>query len=591
MTATTKTSVSGKAFDIKLFLRIFSYIKPYKRRFATTIILTIILAFLSPARPLLIQYTFDHYIAKPDLEMLLNMTLLMIVLLLVEAAFQFYGSFFTNWLGQSVIKDMRMQVFKHIINFKLKYFDNTPIGTLVTRSISDIQTVADVFSQGFLEIVGDLLKLIIIVAVMFYTDWRLALISLSTIPLLLISTYIFKNAIKDAFQDVRTQVARLNAFVQEHITGMNIVQIFNREEQEMKKFKDINKLHRDAHIRSVFHYSIFFPVVEILSAISIGLLIWWGAREALTGAVTIGSIIAFLMYINMLFRPIRQLADRFNTLQMGMVGSERVFKVLDTEDRIEDTGIISADNIKGEIIFKNVSFAYEKIQVLNNISFTAKPGETIALVGATGAGKSSIINLLNRSYEFQEGTITIDGIEIKDYSLDSLRKNIAFVLQDVFLFSDTVANNIRLFDASITEEEIITASKIIGAHEFITKLPGSYHFNVKERGGMLSVGQRQLVSFIRAFIHKPKILVLDEATSSIDTEAEAVIQHATSKLTENRTSIVIAHRLATIQKADKILVLEQGRLVESGSHQELLRLDGSYKRLFDLQFKSHTSFA
>jgi len=581
----TKGPVTGRAFDYLLFKRIFSYVLPYRRLFYITLTITVILAFLTPARPFLIQYTFDNYILNADEVGLLNMSLLMIGLLIFESCLQFFSSYYTNFLGQNVIKDIRQQLFEHISHFRLKYFDNTPIGTLVTRNISDIQTISEVFSQGLLEIVGDILKLIIIIAVMLITDWRLTLISLSTIPVLLVATYIFKNAIKDAFQSVRNEIAKLNAFVQEHITGISIVQIFNREKEEQKRFEDINARHRDANIRSIWHYSVFFPIVEILSALSIGLLIWWGAREALIGDVTIGTILAFILYINLLFRPIRQLADRFNTLQMGMVGSERVFKILDTEDKEPGSGNIIAADLKGNIEFKNVWFAYnDENWILKNINYKIKHGETIALVGPTGAGKSSIINLISRLYEHSKGDILVNDVIIRDYDLKFLRSKIAVVLQDVFLFSDTIANNITLNNNSISREEIIEASKELGAHDFIMRLPGNYDYNVMERGGMLSVGQRQLISFVRAYIFNPSILILDEATSSVDTETERLLQKATRKLTRQRTSIIIAHRLATVQNADKILVLENGEIIESGSHQELLQQKGHYKTLYDLQF-------
>jgi ATP-binding cassette subfamily B multidrug efflux pump len=434
--------------------------------------------------------------------------------------------------------------------------------------------------------IGDLLQVLVIIGIMLFIDWRLTLISLSTLPFLFIATNVFKNGIKSTFNDVRTQVAQLNTFVQEHITGMSVVQIFNREEEEMNSFMNVNKLHRDANIRSVWYYSIFFPVVEILSAASIGLMVWWGAKEAIVGQVSIGNIVAFIMYINMMFRPIRELADKMNTLQMGIVSSERVFKVLDTEDIIHDKGNLSVKEVNTDIIFKDVWFAYnEEHWVLKNINFEVKEGETVALVGATGAGKSSVINLLSRFYEINKGSILIDGHDIKEYQLKSLRQNIAVVLQDVFLFSDTILNNISLKNPAITFEMIVDAAKVVGAHSFIEKLPGGYNYNVQARGATLSVGQRQLISFIRAYVHNPKILVLDEATSSIDTESEELIQLATAKLTENRTSIVIAHRLATIQNADRIIVLDKGQIMEQGSHQELLKQNGLYKQLYEIQFK------
>jgi len=514
------------------------------------------------------------------------MTLILVALLLLEAVMQFADSFLTNRLGQYIIRDLRIQLYKHVINLRLKYYDNTPIGTLVTRAVSDIEVIADIFSEGLIVIIGDLLKVSVILCVMFFINFKLSCIVLIPIPILLIATYIFKKSVQSSFQDVRTQVARLNAFVQEHITGINIVQIFNREKAEMKNFESINAKHRDANIRSIMAYSIFFPVVEILSSSSLGLLIWWGGKGVLQNTTSIGQLVEFIMFTNMMFRPIRQLADRFNTLQMGVVSSNRVFNVLDTNESIENKGNHIAENIKGNVEFKNVWFAYNEDEcILKNISFSVRSGETIALVGATGAGKSSIINLLNRFYEYNKGSITIDGTDIRDYELTSLRKNIGVVLQDVFLFSDTIANNISLNNPSITREQIIEASKIVGAHNFISTLPNSYDYDVKERGAMISVGQRQLISFIRAYVYNPKILILDEATSSIDTESEKLIQYAIDKLTENRTSIIIAHRLATIQKADKIIVLDKGEIVEMGNHQELLKNNKHYKRLFELQFK------
>lgn len=581
------SQVSGKIVDWTLLKRVLAYTKPYRGTFWITSFTTLLLALLSPLRPWLIQYSFDNYIVSPNKEMLLTMTMFMVGILLVETIIQYHNTFSTNWLGQTVIKDLRTDVFKRIISFKLRYFDKTPIGTLVTRSVSDIETIADIFSQGLLMIIGDMLKIIVIIASMLIIDMKLALISLSTLPILLLSAWIFKNAIKSAFQDVRTEVARLNTFVQEHITGMNIVQIFNREEKEYSKFKEINARHRDAHIKTVWHYSVFLPVVEILSAISIGLLIWWGGKGVLDDALTLGDIMAFILLLHMLFRPIREMADKFNTLQMGMVSSERVFNILDTDERIEDKGTKELTNIKGQIEFKDLWFSYNPEEwILKGISFKVNPGETLALVGATGAGKSSVINLLGRFYEFNKGQILIDGEDIRNYKVKSVRETIAVVLQDVFLFSDSIANNISLNNPEISRKQIIEASKIVGAHEFIEKLPGGYDFDVKERGGMLSVGQRQLIAFIRAYVYNPKILILDEATSSVDTESERLIQYAIDKITENRTSVVIAHRLATVQKASKIIVMDQGQIIESGSHQELLAHSGQYEKLFELQFKN-----
>jgi len=568
-----------------LLSRVLKYVRPYKGRFVFTFMLTIALAVLSPLRPLLIQYAFDNYIVTPDPDGLLVITLLIIGVLLVEAFTYYFYTYSANWLGQTVIKDLRTEIYNHINQLKLQYFDKTAIGTLVTRVVSDIETIADIFSNGILVIFGDILKLVAVVTVMFYVDWQLALIALSTIPILLVATYIFKNGIKSSFQDVRTQVSKLNAFLQEHITGMHIVQVFNREKKEMERFKVINEKHREAHIRSVWYFSIFLPVVEILSATSLGMIVWWGSREVLQGQVSIGHLIAYILYIHMLFRPIRELADKFNTLQMGMVSSERVFRVLDTKDKIEDSGTLVRDSIDGDIEFKNVWFAYKDDEyVLKDISFKVGKGQSLALVGATGSGKTSIINLLSRFYEFEKGEILVDNENVRDYSKEFLRKNIAVVLQDVFLFSDTIYRNITLGDDSISMETVVQAAKDFGAHHFISELPGKYEYNVMERGAMLSVGQRQLISFIRAYVHNPTVLVLDEATSSIDTESEDIIQQALVKLMEGRTSIIIAHRLATIQKANKILVLEKGNILEIGSHQELLENDGHYRTLFELQY-------
>ena len=580
------SSISGKTFDIPLIKRVMKYVGPYRLTFFSTAVFAIVLAFLSPARPMLIQYAFDNYILTPDMEMLFQITLLLVALLVLESLMQFFYIYWANWLGQSVIRDLRMQVYNHILNFKQKYFDNTPIGTLVTRVVSDIETIADIFSQGLLVIIGDILKLLVILAVMFATDWWLTLLSLASIPILIVATYWFKRSIKSAFQEVRTQVSALNTFVQERIVGMRIVQLFNREKIEFENFKGINELHKKAHIRSIWYYSIFFPIVEILSAISVGLLIWWGGVEAATGTeVTLGELVAFILYIQMLFRPIRQLADRFNILQMGMVASERVFRILDTDEVIENKGSIQIDKIKGNIEFKNVWFAYNNEDwVLKDISFSVKAGQTLALVGATGSGKSSIINLLNRNYDHNKGEVLIDGVNYLNYELFSLRSKMSLVLQDVFLFSDSILNNITLHQ-SISLEQIKDSASKIGVDSFIENLPDSYQYNVKERGVMLSVGQRQLISFLRAYVSNPNILILDEATSNIDSDTEQMIQKAIVELTKGRTSIVIAHRLATIQNADQILLLQDGQILESGTHQKLMEKGGKYKTLFDLQFQ------
>ena len=581
------SEVVGKTFDAPMLMRLLRFVKPYLNVFYATATFAILIAFLSPLRPLLIQYAFDNYILTPNEEKLLTITILLVSLLFIESIFQYFYTYWSNFLGQSVIRDLRLQIYKKIINFKQQYFDKNPIGALVTRVISDIETISDIFSQGLLVIIADILKLIIIIVVMFVTDWRLALLSLSSIPLLLIATYWFKRSIKSAFQDVRKQVSILNTFVQEHIVGMYVVQLFNRENIEFEKFKKINNNHKSAHIRSIWYYSVFFPIVEILSAISIGLLIWWGGIEAATTTnVTLGELIAFILYIHMLFRPIRQLADRFNVLQMGMVASERVFKVLDTNDTIPNLSNLSLDNCKGEIEFKNVWFAYnDEDWVLRDVSFKVSAGKTLALVGATGAGKSSIVNLLTRNYEINKGSILIDGINYLEYDLNSLRENIAVVLQDVFLFSDTIYNNITL-GRNISLDKVIAYAKDIEIDDFIKSLPGDYNYNVRERGGMLSLGQRQLISFVRAYVNQPKILVLDEATSSIDSESEYLIQRSSEKLTKDRTSIIVAHRLATIQNADTIILFEDGKLIEKGTHQELLSKNGKYKLLYDLQFQA-----
>jgi len=580
--------VTGKAFDTKLFSRVMVYARPYMGVLYKALALTIFLAIVGVLRPYLIGKAVDEYVVAGDADGLLILTLVIVGVLLIEAFMQFYQTYYSNWLGQSVTIDIRSKLFAHITSFKLKYFDKTAIGTLVTRCISDIETIAQIFSQGLLSIMGELLKLIAVIAVMFWVSWKLTLYSLAPIPFLIIAMIVFKNAIKRAFQEVRTQVSKLNAFVQEHITGMVIVQVFNREEREKQKFRAINNDHKKAHIRSVWAYSVFFPVVEILSAISLAFLVWWGVGGVLEAEVTQGDLVMFILLIYMLFRPIRQLADRFNVLQMGMVGSERVFRVLDTSEQIQDTGTLDS-GIKGNIKFEKVWFAYNENEwVLKDISFEAKEGETIAFVGATGAGKSSIVNLVNRFYEFQKGEIKIDETPIRDYDLDYLRNEIAVVLQDVFLFSASIADNITLQNDRIKIEEVKKAAEAVGAGRFIERLPGGYDYDVKERGGMLSVGQRQLISFIRAYVYNPKVLILDEATSSVDTESELMIQHAIDRLTKNRTSIVIAHRLSTIQKADRIIVLEKGEIIEQGTHQELLSAEGHYKKLFDLQFKEET---
>lgn len=583
------SKITGDVININLLKRVFQYVKPYKNIFIYSVVLTILLAVIAPVRPFLIKYTLDEHILKGDYQGLLNMTLIMIVLLVLQSIIQYGHTLLTNTLGQSAIKDLRIAVFNHITKLRLKFFDRTPIGQLITRTVSDLETIADIFSEGLIVIIGDVLMVIVIVAVMLYRDVELTIIVLLPLPLLIVATTIFQKAIKSAFQEIRTEVSNLNTYLQEHITGISIIQYFAREEQEYRKFKKINSRYRDANIRSNWYYSIFFPVVEIISAMSMGLLVWYGAKSILEKPmdVTPGTITEFLLYISMLFRPIRELADKFNTLQMGMVGAERVFKVLDTDELTPNTGNYKPVTMNGEISFKNVWFAYTDEQyVLKDLSFEVKAGQTVALVGATGAGKSSTINILNRFYEVQKGEVLVDGVNIHKYDLNFLRHNIATVLQDVFLFSDTIFNNITLNNPEIIMEEVVDAAKKVGAHDFIQRLPGGYQYNVMERGSTLSAGQAQLISFIRALVYNPSILVLDEATSSVDTETELLIQHAIDNLMYGRTAIVIAHRLSTIQKADLIIVLDKGEIKEKGTHQELLKIDGYYKRLYDLQFYS-----
>lgn len=579
---------TGKGIDFTLLKKLNGFVKPHRRLFRSALFSVILIALVSPTRPYLIQYTFDKYILEPNMGMLQLMLALMIVLLVVETLIQFGVTYLSNRLGQLVILDIREQLFNKISSFKLKYYDNTPVGTLVTRVISDIETIASVFSEGFLQIMGDFLKIFFAIAVMLWIDWRLTLVTLIPIPLLVLATNAFKNGIKKSFKDVRNKVADLNAFLQEHITGMSIVQIFNREKEEYEKFTHINADHRKAHIKSIWYYSVFFPIVEIISALSIGLALWYGATEIMTSIsadASPGKIISFILYVYMLYRPMRQLADRFNTMQMGVVAAERVFHLLESDETIPDSGSIRLENVKGEIEFQNVWFAYHADDfVLKGIDLKINAGEKVAIVGATGSGKTSLVNILSRSYEFSGGDIRLDGHSIRDIRMDSLTHNISVVLQDVFLFSGTILENIRLQNETITREEIIEASKFIGTHDFIERLPGGYDFDVKERGNMLSAGQRQLLAFIRAYVHKPKILVLDEATSSVDTESEQLIQRATEIISRNRTSIIIAHRLSTIRNADRIIVMEKGKIKESGTHRELTSYDSHYRKLLEKQY-------
>ncbi len=578
---------SGKAFDFKLFKRLLKFTNAYRLIFYSVALTAVIMSVLAIVRPELIQQAIDNSIVPKDGSGLQFYILLMLAALVLEVLFQFAFIFYANWLGQSVVRDMRVKLFNLMMSFRMKYFDKSAVGRLTTRAVNDIETISSIFSQGLFMILSDLLKMIVIAGFMLYKSWQLALIVFAILPLILYATRVFQRAMKVAFEEVRNQVADLNSFVQERITGMKIVQIFTREDTEYRRFKQINEKHKKAWIKTVWYNSIFFPIAEMASSIAIGLIVWYGGLNAAGGGIiTLGIITAFIQLAQMLFRPLRQIADKFNTLQMGMVAANRVFAILDTKSHIDDSGTITMPQSKGQIEFKNVHFGYtEEEEVIKDISFKVNSGETVAIVGATGAGKSTIINLLNRFYEIQKGEIIIDGVNTKEYTLESLRKQIAVVLQDVFLFADTILNNITLNDPSITEEEVVAAAKEIGVDKFIKTLPNDYHYNVKERGSMLSSGQRQLIAFLRAYVSKPGVLILDEATSSVDTYSEELIQNATEKITKGRTSIVIAHRLATIKKADKILVMDAGKIVETGTHKELLKKeDGYYRNLYEVQF-------
>ncbi|HNV28136.1 MAG TPA: ABC transporter ATP-binding protein [Cyclobacteriaceae bacterium] len=580
---------SGNIIDWKVLKRILKFITPYRGRFYFLILLTVLLGLLTPLRPLLIQYTLDAHVAAGKYWDMVNVMLLILALLVLQSVVQYVHTYISGRIGQYVIRDIRIQLYQHIINLRLRFFDKTPIGRLVTRTISDVETLADVFSEGLAAMAGDLLQIVFILIFMFLTDWRLALVSLSTIPLMLLSTYVFKEKIKVAFNDVRNAVANLNSFVQEHLTGMNIVQMFGSEKREFEKFNEINKEHRDANLRSVLYYSVYYPVAEIIAAMGIGLLVWYGAKGVInqeqTG-ITIGTLMAFIMYIQMFFRPIRMIADRYNTLQMGIVSSSRIINLLDDQTDVMANGSYKPQVVKGDVSFEHVWFAYnDSNYVLKDVNLEIRSGETVALVGATGAGKTSIINLLNRFYEINRGTIRVDGVDIKEYDLGILRKNIGVVLQDVFLFSDSIRYNITLGNPEVTDEMILHAADLVGARKFIDRLPGGLDYNVMERGSTLSVGQRQLLSFIRAMVYDPKILVLDEATSSVDSETEGMIQEAISKMMTSRTSVVIAHRLSTIQKANKIIVLDKGEIKETGTHESLLTQEGLYAQLHKMQYK------
>jgi ATP-binding cassette subfamily B protein len=575
-----------KGLDLPLLRKVMGEAREYKKYLWLSGVMAVVLAPLSPLRSHLIQRMVDDHIAINDNKGLLRLTLIVIALIIGEGLLQFAFKIVTNWLGQSVIRDLRVRVFRHITSLRLSYFDTTAIGTSTTRTINDLETINSVFSEGIITIIADLMTVILVLAFMLYTSWKLTLVCLVTAPFLILSSYIFKEKVKDSFQQVRSEVAKMNAFLQERISGMRTVQIFNAEQQEFDKFNTINTKLTKAHVDGVFYYAVFFPVVEILSAASLGLMVWYGAGGVIQGHITIGVLVAFPVYISMLFRPIRMLADKFNTLQMGLVAAERVFALLDREKSIEPTGTQTVTKFKGEIEFKNVEFAYsEDSPILKKVSFNVKPQETLAIVGSTGSGKTTIISLLNRFYEINGGEIRIDGTDIRTYTLDGLRSRMSIVLQDVFLFSGTVLENITLKDESISRERVIEAAKLIGAHDFIAKLPNGYDYEVMERGATLSMGQRQLISFVRALVFDPDILILDEATSSIDPETESMIQYAIEKLIAKRTSIIIAHRLSTIRHATNIMVMERGEVKEFGSHEQLLKQDGGhYRNLFDMQY-------
>jgi subfamily B ATP-binding cassette protein MsbA len=572
-------------------MRLLGFARKYRWQFVVGTLSTILLSLVATAKPVLLREIVNTYFENKDKEGLLLYSLYMLGFLLMEVMLQFVFIYKVNWLGQNIIKDIRIQLQAHMLKFKMAYFDKSSVGKLVTRLVSDTETIAQFFGQGLFMIISDLLKMLVVMVVMLWMNWKLALIAFIILPILVYATKLFQIAIKGAFQEVRAQVANLNGFVQERVTGMKIVQLFNREKIEYQNFMDINEKHKKAHIRTIWYYSIFFPIAEVLTSVALGLMVWYGGLDIVSGGTTnAGEVIAFITLSHMLFRPLRQIADKFNTLQMGMVAGDRVFEVMDTRSQVAKTGSVVAGQFRGTISFKNVRFSYvEGEEVLKGISFYVKAGETVAIVGATGAGKSTIINLVNRFYEISEGEICIDDHNIEQYTLESLRSRIAVVLQDVFLFSDTIFNNIVLSNEEITLEEVQDAAREIGIHDFIMSLPGDYQYNVKERGVMLSSGQRQLIAFLRAYVSNPSVLILDEATSSIDSYSEKLIQRATDRITKHQTSIVIAHRLTTVKRADRIIVMDKGNIVEQGSHMELLRRDGYYKTLYDMQFASEVA--
>ncbi len=575
-----------KQFDLDIFKRVIRLANPYRGILFFCAFLAVILAPITVIRPYLIKEMVDKYIFKSDVEGMIFLTGVIFGVLILNVCLRYLFIYYTNWLGQSVIRDLRVKVFNHITSLKLRYFDTTPIGTSTTRTINDIETINSIFTQGVITIIADLLTLIAVLIIMTITSWKLTLICLSTAPFLILASYIFKEKVKASYQVVRTQIQKMNAFLQERITGMKIVQIFNAEKQQMDTFKEINREYTQANLNSILYYAIFFPVVEIISAVALGLMVWYGARGVIAGDVSLGALVAFPLFLSLLFRPIRLLADKFNTLQMGLVAAGRVFDLLDNHDKIVEKGDKEVKKLSGDIVFDDVQFAYnDKDLVLKNISFELKEGETLAIIGSTGSGKSTLINILNRFYELNSGEIRIGGENIDEMTIESLRSRISIVLQDVFLFSGSVLENINLKNPAITKKEVVAASKMIGAHEFIEKLPGGYDYEVMERGATLSMGQRQLISFVRALVFQPDILILDEATSSIDPETEGVIQYAIEKLIDKRTSIIIAHRLSTIKHADKIMVLDQGEIAEFGAHSDLIKKkDGHYKALYEMQF-------